>query len=43
MSETDTWKQAECMKWPHGRALTAALEVKRKSQQMGQLVSSIFS
>jgi hypothetical protein len=38
-----TWKQAECMKWPQGRALTAALDVNRKSQHIGQFVSSPFS
>ena len=39
----NTWKQAECMKWPQGRALTAALDVNRKSQHIGQFVSSPFS
>lgn len=38
-----TWKHAECIKWPQGRPLTVALDVNRKSQHMGQFVSRPFS
>lgn len=38
-----TWKQAECMKWPQGRARTTALDENMSSQQIGQFVSNPFS
>jgi len=43
LGEPLTWKQAECIKWPQDNARTDSLDVKRKSQQMGQFVSKPFS